>query len=141
MKESDDKSRRNRAGEEFVLAKTGTTAAVPAGDTHPSELRDFFVFGLHMTILSDWGSRHLLWPEELFRCDAATYVDGSSVFSGKKVPGAIGEQPLHRLLGRYDYAVRAISASHNRAAGVVYSAWLAADHILERDPFWVRIVP
>jgi hypothetical protein len=114
---------------------------------------------------------------------------------GKKVPGVIGDRPLHRLYGAYDfkneikasrrkvrktcrqswgakytlsgtrecdeypfattyentarvdadtvydYAVRAISASHNRAAGNVYGAWLTADHILDNDPFFVRIIP
>ena len=224
---------RSRAGEEFSLTKTGTTAAVPAGDQHASELRGFFAFTLQMTLLTDQGPDVVTWPDEMFRCDVSTYADGSNcIFSnvasvlqfrlsdpalsqsaafikdaqeditrtrpgipGKRVPGALGEVPLHRLYstydtgntykatrrkvpktcrryygvnysqnrtrdcdeypfastyenaarvdpsGPYDYAVRAISASHNRSAGATYGAWLAADHILDRDPFWVKIVP
>jgi hypothetical protein len=44
----------------------------------------------------------------------------------------------HSLL---DYAVRAIKKEHNETAGQRYGAWLGSDHILDGDPFYVRITP
>jgi hypothetical protein len=41
----------------------------------------------------------------------------------------------------YDYAVRAMDREHNEKAGNIYGQWLGTDHILDGDPFWVRINP
>ncbi|MBB4910568.1 hypothetical protein [Actinophytocola algeriensis] len=222
-----------RAGEEFGIAKAGTTTAVPAGDKYRAELRGFFAFGLQLTLFTPQGPQSDVTPDEIFRCDIANYISGSrcnfnnvgsvlefslsdSTLSqsaefindaqtditrtspgipGKKVPGAPGDIPLHRLYKAYDtdntiqasrrkvpktcrryhgpgytkggtkqcdeyplattyensvrvdtrtvydYAVKAIDKDHNEKAGRVYGSWLSADHILDYDPFWVKIVP